>query len=82
MPGKKDDVKFQEECGTCKYWKPFEDGKGECHHKAPSPCIHEPGQKTIHKGARWPLTGEHEHCGEYQRSKEYPRRAGVFLKNK
>lgn len=57
---------IQEECGSCRFWKPFTDGKGECYCKAPLPYIHEPEQETLHKVTRWPLTKEHQRCGEFQ----------------
>jgi len=54
-------------CKACKFWKQFEDDKGECHRKAPLPYIHEPEMETLHKVTRWPLTKQNQYCGEFQK---------------
>jgi len=53
-------------CKDCKFWKPFADNTGECHCKAPLPYIHEIEKETIHKVTRWPLTKQHQGCGEFE----------------
>lgn len=54
-------------CEDCRFWKPFGvKGVGECHCKAPLPYIHEPKEETLHKVSRWPLTKQHQYCGEFQ----------------
>jgi hypothetical protein len=54
-------------CQKCDYWKEFGGpSTGECHCRAPSPYIQETEEKTTHKRARWPLTGQHQVCGEFK----------------
>ena len=50
-------------CSRCRYWHRLEanPNQGECRRYAPRPDAFE----SIHMMATWPITNEHDWCGEF-----------------
>lgn len=48
-------------CDRCAWWEGLGDGIGQCRRYAPRP-------RTSHADVVWPITEEHEFCGEFEDS--------------
>ena len=49
-------------CATCRFWRPGADGRGECRRRAPLPTLDD----RKHYVAVWPVTRAADWCGEHQ----------------
>lgn len=55
---------------ACKFWERIDTGIGECRKQAPKPR-NDQNDRPNYRYVVWPLTNEHDWCGEHDHKHEH-----------